>query len=183
MLVNLSGQTFGRWTVLDRDGSGSHREAYWVCRCACGKEKAVQGKSLRRGDSESCGCLRRELTLKRVGIHSPGWRGGRAKSSTGYMLVQAPSHPAAQVNGYVPEHRLVMETMIGRLLLPEETVHHVNGKRDDNRPENLELWTSRQPKGQRVADLVAWAEEILRLYQDAKIPLPLARHIAATYRR
>ena len=72
-----------------------------------------------------------------------------------------PEHPAAHTRGYVAEHRLVMERTIGRYLLPEETVHHVNGIRDDNRPENLELWTSRQPKGQRVADLVAWAEEIL----------------------
>jgi hypothetical protein len=80
------------------------------------------------------------------------------------MLVQEPSHPAAQADGYVPEHRLVMESLIGRYLLPEETVHHINGLRDDNRPENLELWASRQPKGQRVSDLVEWAEEILKLY-------------------
>lgn len=128
----------------------------------------------------------RELALQRVGEESPGWRGGRTKSSTGYILVQAPQHPAAQATGYVPEHRLVMEEIIGRCLLPEETVHHVNGRRDDNRQENLELWTSRQPRGQRVADLVEWAEEILMLYKEseieAKIPLPLSRHIAATFK-
>jgi hypothetical protein len=121
----------------------------------------------------------------RKGSESIAWRGGRTKSSTGYMLVQEPLHPAAHIVGYVAEHRLVMEKIIGRYLRPEETVHHINGKRDDNRPENLELWTSRQPKGQRVADLVAWAEEILSLYGDSsntKIPLPLSRHIAVTYR-
>lgn len=181
MLLDISGRTFGRWTVLGRAGSGKHKDAYWLCRCACGNEKPVQGKSLRRGDTKSCGCQWRELALKRVGVDSPGWKGGRTKNSAGYILVQMPSHPAAQISGYVPEHRLVMEAMIGRYLLPEETVHHVNGKRDDNRPENLELWTSRQPKGQRVADLVAWAEEILGLYKDAKIPLPLSRWIAAAY--
>jgi hypothetical protein len=180
-LIDISGQTFGRWTVLYRAKSGGHRDAYWRCRCACGNESAVQGKSLRRGDSESCGCLRRELKLKRIGCDSPGWRGGRIKSSTGYILVQSPSHPAAQRNGYVPEHRLAMELVIGRYLRPEETVHHINGHRDDNRPENLELWTSRQPKGQRVTDLVAWAEEILRLYGDAKIPLPLSRYIGRVF--
>lgn len=82
-------------------------------------------------------------------------------------MVQVPSHPAAHKVGYVAEHRLVMETKIGRYLRPEETVHHVNGVRHDNRPENLELWTSRQPRGQRVADLVEWAKEILTLYGEA----------------
>lgn len=67
---------------------------------------------------------------------------------------------------HVGQHRLVMEQMIGRELLPVETVHHKNGVRDDNRPENLELWSSHQPRGQRIEDKVAWAREILDLYGD-----------------
>jgi hypothetical protein len=165
-MIDMLGKTFGRWTVLERSASRGH-DAYWLCRCACGKEVAVQGKSMRRGDSQSCGCLNREIALTRTGTNSPGWRGGKITSSTGYILVQQPSHPAAQSTGYVPEHRLVMEVKIGRYLLPEETVHHVNGFRRDNRPENLELWSSRQPKGQRVADLVAWAKEILVIYGES----------------
>ena len=66
----------------------------------------------------------------------------------------------------VMEHRLIMEAHIGRPLLREETVHHINGDRLDNRLENLELWSSSQPPGQRIKDKVEWARSIINLYGD-----------------
>jgi hypothetical protein len=83
----------------------------------------------------------------------------RWKMPTGYIKVYHPQHPMANCDGYVLEHRLVMADMLGRPLHSFENVHHINGIRDDNRPENLELWVKPQPVGQRAADLAEWVVE------------------------
>lgn len=86
--------------------------------------------------------------------------GGRWLDGNGYVVLTQP-----QRRRRVAEHRQVMEQLLGRDLLPGETVHHRNGVRTDNRPENLELWVSTQPAGQRVDDLLAWAETIIARYR------------------
>lgn len=70
------------------------------------------------------------------------WKGGKPYHSGGYILIYCPTHPYAINNRYVLEHRLVMEAHIGRILLPTEIVHHINGIRDDNRIENLMLFAN-----------------------------------------
>ena len=78
--------------------------------------------------------------------------------------LQTPRAGSGDVQRYVFEHILVAEQLLGRYLEPGESVHHRNGVREDNRPENLELWTKPQPAGIRVSDAIAWALEILDRY-------------------
>lgn len=73
------------------------------------------------------------------------WRGGkrRAGQKMSYVYIYSPNHPQKTLEGYVMEHRLVMEKHLGRLLDSKEIVHHKNGIKHDNRIENLELVESR----------------------------------------
>lgn len=85
----------------------------------------------------------------------------------GYRNVSVPPDHRHLTNGesWVGEHRLVMALHLRRPLYPDEVVHHINGIRTDNRIENLELWSTGHPKGQRVEEKVAFALEILRRYE------------------
>lgn len=69
---------------------------------------------------------------------------GRLRTLRGYVLLSLPDHPMATRDGYVFEHRVVMAEKLGRMLLPTEVVDHVNGIKDDNRPENLRVLTKKQ---------------------------------------
>lgn len=81
--------------------------------------------------------------------------GGEMTNKAGYIVEYRGGKKVLQ-------HRRVMEEMVGRPLLSHETVHHKNGIRDDNRPENLELWSSSHPPGQRIKDKIKWALEFLQ---------------------
>lgn len=83
----------------------------------------------------SIGCVPRK------GEDNPKWRGGRIASDD-YIYLFKPDHPFATQDGYVLEHRLVMEKAIGRYLKPKEAIHHLNHNRADNRIENLHLCES-----------------------------------------
>jgi hypothetical protein len=92
-----------------------------------------------------------------------GWED---ETPRGYVMLRLPDHPRARSAGYVFEHILVMEEVLGRPLHPHETVHHRNGIRDDNSPTNLELWVRPQPSGIRAEDAVSWALERLDRYAE-----------------
>ena len=74
----------------------------------------------------------------RFGSNNPNWKGGRRLGANGYWEIFKPGYPGSRRN-YVFEHRLVMETFLGRRLTPKEHVHHKNNDKLDNRLENLEV--------------------------------------------
>lgn len=92
------------------------------------------------------------------GAANHNWKGGRTLHTKGYVLAYAPDHPNA-VGSYVLEHRLVAEQMLGRPLGPDEDVHHKDGDKTNNQPENLEVLTH---------------DEHARLHRlSSRLPVPL----------
>lgn len=135
----------------------------------------------RRPDCKSCVKLRQEETLKSK-LKCPSCSGPKTKYSLQCAKCARPplvgreptwrKHKSGYIVGNGPnrteirQHRYIMEKYLGRPLESHENVHHKNGVRDDNRIENLELWSTSQPAGQRVEDKIKWAKEFLAQYEE-----------------
>lgn len=107
------------------------------------KEKMSQSKI---GNKHFLGRKHSQETKKRMsktkrGSKNPAWKGGQYKQN-GRVIILMPTHPHAQNNGYISQSHLVMEKMLGRYLEPCEVVHHINSIIDDDRPENLQLFSN-----------------------------------------
>lgn len=128
----------GWFTPNERDG---------YCHCGCG-ERAPIPKKTNRGRGELAGYPSRYIrghNMRREGVDY-GYD-SRHINYHGYVVVRDKQHPNAQKNGGVLEHRLVMSEHLGRPLYPDETVHHKNGIKTDNRIENLELRSGAHGQG------------------------------------
>jgi endogenous inhibitor of DNA gyrase (YacG/DUF329 family) len=115
----------------------------------CKKEFASYKKRERIHCSKKCWSIskigipiseeaRRKSSISQTGPKNHMWKGGKHINYGGYMVVYKPEHPFAS-RKYIMEHRVVMEKILGRYLEPFEIIHHKNGIKTDNRPENLQL--------------------------------------------
>jgi len=144
-------------------------EEAWAVNCIqCGKPMPIQrrpGGTINRQKalcSTECRSLFRVLDYQ---AKHPDAQPTVNKYKNGYTRTVVPGQGGIRSRELLT-HRYVMEQHLGRELLPTETVHHINGIRDDNRLENLELFSSRHGPGQRVTDKIAFAIEMLRLYPE-----------------
>lgn len=128
------------------------------------------GKIILR-DSRESAILRDQ---NRRGPLHPAWRGGKRHTTNGYVMIRNTNHPYATSDGYIMEHRLVMEEVLGRYLELDEIVHHKNGDRKDNRPENLQVTTKLQHYKEHfdAVKKVDSLEEKLARYEKLHGPLP-----------
>lgn len=127
---NLAGIKFGKLNVINRVPNIG-KKVVWRCFCDCGQECIVKSDSLLSGKTKSCGCLKNPK-----GVDHPRWKGGRGHHGNGYIRRHIE-------NGRILEHRLIIETAIGKPIPKRAVTHHFSEIKDDNGNPNLVLCENR----------------------------------------
>lgn len=143
--------------------SSAHKKCP-ICRGRAARKVCACGGFMGKASTKCTKCTNRTTS------QNGNWKGGFYYKK-GYKMMAVNDRGSQR---YVFEHILVMEESLGRRLVPGETVHHVNGIRDDNKLKNLELWCKPQPTGIRAKDAYAYALEIVERYRDL-YDLPMAK--------
>jgi hypothetical protein len=167
-MIDITGKKFTRLTPIfqyKRTYPSGRTQLGWICRCDCGNVKWQLTYDLTSLKVKSCGCYNSEVARKKLsGENNPSWKGGLPiKTKRGYMEYKS------GVNRGKLVHRIVWESHYGVSLKTNQNIHHINGDRTDNRIENLQLWDTSQPKGQRVEDKLEYYFSLIKEYKDNPI--------------
>lgn len=141
----------------------------------CGKPFHVKPSHVKSTTCCSRACRGKRQSEMRSGDKSSKWKGGKYKSADGYIQIFMPNHPYTHSGGYVNQSRLVMENILGRILTPEEIVHHKNKVRDDNRPENLEVMSNSQHMKHHQSNVSDKIRELRRIASTGRVQSPETR--------
>ncbi len=139
-----------------------------ICECGCGQRtEIVTHSNATRG--EYIGYPRRFILNHHQKTFKPEqnsqWKGGRWTLHNGYIMVRRPDHPSAKKSGYILEHRLVYEESRGVRLPPDVAIHHIDGVRWNNVPENL-MAIKRGLEHQRVH---SFTTGVISLFYDDRL--------------
>jgi len=160
---DITGIKFNRLTAIKKIGKEGSNNV-WLFKCDCGNEVSLKRVHVTKNNpTKSCGCLTKETVSKRMsGENHHSWKNGEAVISkkNGYKEFRY-----GKLRG-VKEHRYIYEQYYGITLTPNQNIHHINGDRSDNRIENLELWDTTQPSGQRVEDKIIFYKKLVEQYKN-----------------
>lgn len=125
---------------VNKSGVKKYVNSYYslVSCCVCNREMLQDNANLKKGNKSTCG----EKCLSALRSKEDGTRKFKRSTSDSHVLIKSSSHPGKNKDGYVPEHRLMVEKSLGRLLSKSEIVHHINLLKSDNRIENLVVFES-----------------------------------------
>lgn len=137
---NLSCKLCGKMVYIPK-----HRlKTFGYCSRKCSAKEAYKSRIYTSVSKEIREKISKTLVGKYRGYKSPHWKGGRYSHADGYIYLYAPNHPYKNKDGYVFEHRLVIENYLQRFLSKDEHIHHKNGIKNDNRLENLKIFSNSQ---------------------------------------